>query len=73
MLVSRIKILGWVFLIVGGIGTIVSALIGSDWPMYSFIIISSSGAALIIYFRKQRKTKENTQGLQTPDILGTLQ
>lgn len=59
MLVSRIKILGWVFLIVGGIGTIISALIGSDWPMYSFIIISSAGAALIICFRKQKKASSS--------------
>ena len=62
------KILGWVFLIVGGIGTIISAIIGSDWPMYSFIIISSAGAALIICFRKQKKTKGNTQRLQTSDL-----
>lgn len=41
------RIAGWVLLIIGGIGIVVSAVIGSDWPMYACIILSSAGAALL--------------------------
>jgi len=51
------KISGWMMLLGGGIGTIISAFIGSDWPMYAFIIIASIGAALIM-LAGQRKRKQ---------------
>ena len=50
------KISGWIMLIGGGLGTIISALMGSDWPMYAFIIVASSGVILTLY-AGQRKSK----------------
>jgi hypothetical protein len=43
------KIVGWVLLIAGGSGIIISAVIGSDWPMYACMILASAGVALLIY------------------------
>ena len=45
------RIVGWVLLIVGGTGIIISAIIGSDWPMYTCIILASAGSALLVWTR----------------------
>ena len=42
-------IVGWALVIIGGIGIIVSAGIGSDWPMYAFIILVIAGTISIIF------------------------
>ncbi|HEY95439.1 MAG TPA: hypothetical protein G4O15_10945 [Dehalococcoidia bacterium] len=49
------KISGWIILSGGGVGIIISAFIGSDWPMYAFIIIASAGAALIMHTNQRKK------------------
>ena len=54
------RTVGWFFLIIGGIGIIISAVIGSDWPMYSFMILASAGAALLVY-RECRKSRSRPQ------------
>jgi len=51
------KISGWILLIGGGTGTIISAFIGSDWPMYAFIIIASTGAVLIALTGKRKRKR----------------
>jgi hypothetical protein len=51
----KLRILGWVLLIVVGVGTIISAWIGSDWPMYAFIIVSSGRVAILSCFVKRCK------------------
>ena len=43
------RTVGWFLLIIGGIGIIISAVIGSDWPMYACVILASAGAALLVY------------------------
>ena len=43
------RAVGWFLLIIGGAGIIISAVIGSDWPMYACIILASAGAALLVY------------------------
>ena len=42
------RVVGWTLLISGGIGIIISAIIGSDWPMYAFIIIAGAGSVILI-------------------------
>lgn len=51
------KIPGWMMLSGGGVGILISAFLGSDWPMYAFIIIASAGAILII-LTGQKKRKQ---------------
>ena len=49
MVSKKSRITGWLLLISGGIGIIISAFIGSDWPMYACIIVSSAGVVLVMY------------------------
>ena len=42
------KIIGRILLVVGGVGIIISAVIGSDWPMYACIILSSAGVVILV-------------------------
>jgi len=46
------RTVGWFFLIIGGISIIISAVIGSDWPMYACVIISSAGVAMLVCARR---------------------
>jgi len=43
------RTVGWVLLIMGGTGIIISAVIGNDWPMYAGMILANAGAALLIH------------------------
>jgi hypothetical protein len=56
----KLKIWGWVLLMAGALGIIISAVIGSDWPMYSCMILASGGAVLVIH-RECRRSRSRPQ------------
>lgn len=45
------RTVGWFLLIISGTGIIISAVIGSDWPMYACVILAGAGAAFLVYTR----------------------
>ncbi len=51
------KLWGWLLFHIGGIGAIIAAGVGNDWPMYAFIILGSLGVILIMYSAQRTRKK----------------
>lgn len=59
----KLKIWGLVLLVAGALGIIISAWIGSDWPMYAFVIISCVGVSLLLFYRSAKSSpREPSRG-----------
>jgi len=47
---------GWIMLIAGGIGIIITAFVfRSDWPMYASMIIATAGATMVCWKGSQSR------------------